>query len=123
VTRSVLHKYRSIERQTAVMGLSIRRSLSHGWLTYSIPKAEFVADVQQLAWNCLDPLERRVFQLHLLDGRQQPECSRRLRMDRGNFYHAKYRVEQKVGQAFLDAGLYPFNVYFKFAEQAFAVAC
>jgi len=42
-------------------------------------------------------------------------CTRRLGMDRGNFFHMVYRIEQKLGRAFRELkpyALYPLDEYF-----------
>jgi hypothetical protein len=34
-------------------------------------------------------------------------CCRKLNMDRGNFFHAVYRIEQKLGRVFRELEPYP----------------
>jgi hypothetical protein len=42
-------------------------------------------------------------------------CCRQLGMDRGNFFHAVYRIEQRLGRIFAELepyALYPLDEYF-----------
>ncbi len=42
-------------------------------------------------------------------------CERKLKLDRGNFFHTIYRIEQKLGRAFRETqpyGLFPVDEYF-----------
>jgi hypothetical protein len=42
-------------------------------------------------------------------------CCYKLQMDRGNFFHAVYRIEQKLGRVFRELepyALFPVNEYF-----------
>ena len=52
---------------------------------------------------------------HFLLGGDWRICCRRLNLDRGNFYHAVYRVEQKLGYVFRSVepyALFPLDEYF-----------
>jgi hypothetical protein len=43
-------------------------------------------------------------------------CTRKLGIDRGNFFHAVYRIEQKLGRVFRELEpycLYPLDEYFQ----------
>jgi len=42
-------------------------------------------------------------------------CCRRLKMDRGNFFHTLYRIQQKLGRVFRELepyALFPLDEYF-----------
>jgi hypothetical protein len=52
-------------------------------------------------------LEYRLFRFHFLLGADWKLCARRLGVDRGNFYHAVYRIEQKLGRTFRELQPYP----------------
>jgi hypothetical protein len=42
-------------------------------------------------------------------------CCRKLGMDRGNFFHELYRIQQRLGRVFRELqpyGLYPLDEYF-----------
>ena len=42
----------------------------------------------------------RIFRFHFLLGADWKLCCRRLNIDRGTFFHAVYRIEQKLGRAY-----------------------
>lgn len=57
----------------------------------------------------------RVFRYYFLLGADWKLCCRQLGMDRGNFFHAVYRIEQKLGRVFAELdpyGLDPVDEYF-----------
>ena len=76
---------------------------------------EYVADFTLVSRRALTPDEHRLFRFHFLLGADWRLCCRRLNMDRGNFFHAIYRIEQKLGQVFRELkpySLYPLDEYF-----------
>jgi len=86
-----------------------------GRRTYSRKREEFIADFHLVSRRELDPEELRVFRFHFLLGADWKLCCRQLGMDRGNFFHAVYRIEQKLGRVFAELepyGLYPVDEYF-----------
>jgi hypothetical protein len=50
----------------------------------------------------LDDYEHRIFRYHFVLGADWRLCTRMLKMDRGNFFHIVYRIQQKVGRAFAE---------------------
>ena len=63
----------------------------------------------------LTPEEYRLFSFHFLLGADWRLCCRRMNMDRGNFFHSVYRIEQKLGKIFRELkpyALYPLDEYF-----------
>jgi hypothetical protein len=78
---------------------------------------DFSADVYNMAKRILtEPNEWDVFRFHYLQGADYKLCCRRLRIDRGTFYHRCYAVEQKLGNAFATTvpyPLYPVDEYFR----------
>ena len=68
---------------------------------------EFVADFFLVSRRHLEPLEFRVFRYHLLLGADWKLCTRRLEMDRGEFFHILYRIEQRLGRVFRELKPYP----------------
>jgi hypothetical protein len=48
-----------------------------------------------------------LFRFHFLLGADWKLCSRQLGIDRGNFFHAIYRIEQKLGRVFRELEPYP----------------
>ena len=77
---------------------------------------EYMADFCLLAKRILtDPTEVAVFKFHFLLGADKPLCCRRLGLDRGTFWHAVYRVQEKLGRAFREVRpfpLFPLDEYF-----------
>ncbi|MCL6507274.1 MAG: hypothetical protein K6T59_09625, partial [Bryobacteraceae bacterium] len=63
----------------------------------------------------LNELEYKIFKYHFLLGGDWKLCCRKLGLDRGNFFHAVYRIEQKLGRVFRELkpyGLFPLDEYF-----------
>jgi hypothetical protein len=88
---------------------------SEGRRTFSRKKEEYIADFSLVSRRVLDEEEYRVFRFHFLLGADWKLCCRQLRMDRGNFFHMVYRIEQKLGHTFADLkpyALYPLDQYF-----------
>ncbi len=82
---------------------------------YSRKREEYTADFCLIARRVLDEFEHRIFRYHFLLGADWRLCCRQLRLDRGNFFHAVYRIQQKLGRQFAELqpyGLYPPNEYF-----------
>jgi hypothetical protein len=84
-------------------------------LTYGRKEEEYVADFLLVSRRTLDEEEYRLFNYHFLLGADWKLCCRKLKMDRGNFFHAVYRIQQKLGRVFRELkpySLYPLNEYF-----------
>ncbi len=87
----------------------------HSRRSYSRKREEFMADFCLVARRILDPEEHRIFRFHFLLGANWRLCCRQLGIDRGNFFHMIYRIEQKLGRAYASVQpypLYPVNEYF-----------
>lgn len=83
--------------------------------TWGRKDEEFIADFTLIAKRALDESEQKLFRFHFLLGADWKLCCRQLRMDRGNFFHTVYRIEQKLGLAFREVqpyALYPISEYF-----------
>jgi hypothetical protein len=86
-----------------------------GRRNYCRKKEEFVADFELISRRALSEQDHRFFRLHFLWGCDWKFCCRRLGIDRGNFFHAIYRIEQQLGQIFAELRpypLYPLDEYF-----------
>jgi len=68
---------------------------------------EYMADFCLVSKRFLDEFEYKVFRFHFLLGADWRLCCRRLNMDKGLFFHAVYRIEQKLGRAFRELKPYP----------------
>ena len=76
---------------------------------------DYIADFCLVSKRSLDEEEYRIFRFHFLLGADWRLCCRRLEMDRGNFFHAVYRIQQKLGRVFRELepfALFPLDEYF-----------
>jgi hypothetical protein len=83
--------------------------------TWGRKDEEYIADFTLISKRTLEGFEQNLFRYHFLLGADWKLCSRQLQMDRGNFFHAVYRIEQKLGRAFRELQpypLYPLTEYF-----------
>ena len=78
-----------------------------GYRVYSRKTEEFMADFCLVSRRTLDDVEHSVFRYHFLLGADWRQCCRGLKMDRGNFFHIVYRIEQKLGRCFAELEPYP----------------
>jgi hypothetical protein len=74
--------------------------------------AEYSADFEICARQVLRAADQRLFRMHFLRGRPWFDCVGPLGLDRGNFFHAVYRIEGRMGRALLDRQMYPTQRYF-----------
>jgi hypothetical protein len=87
----------------------------HG-AAYARPHEDFAADFSIIARRTLLPVEWNILNLHLIGGRQWREVAPMVGLDRGQFFHAVYRVQHKLGKAFRETrpyGLWPLSDYFR----------
>jgi hypothetical protein len=68
---------------------------------------EYMADFCLVSRRNLTESEHRLFRYHFLLGAEWTLCARRLGVNRGNFFHAVYRIEQKLGRVFRELQPYP----------------
>ncbi len=76
---------------------------------------EYCADFLLVSRRTLSPEEYKIFNYHFLLGADWKLCCMRLKMDRGSFFHAVYRIQQTLGRTFRELqpyGLYPLDEYF-----------
>ena len=76
---------------------------------------EFVADFMLVAKRTLNRAEHQLFRFHYLLGADWRLCCKRLNVDKGQFFHGVYRVEQKLGRVLRELQpypLYPIDEYF-----------
>ena len=76
---------------------------------------EYAADFHLVSRRVLDPFHYRIFTYHFLLGADWKLCAGRLGIDRGQFFHAVYRVQETLGRVFFEMephGLYPPREYF-----------
>lgn len=83
--------------------------------TWGRKDEEYIADFTLIARRSLSEADYRIFKYHYLLGADWKLCCRKLNMDRGRFFHAVYRIQQRLGRLFREIepyGLYPLDEYF-----------
>jgi hypothetical protein len=88
--------------------------------TWGRKDEEYIADFTLISRRTLDDFEHRLFRYHFLLGADWKLCARKLHIDRGNFFHAVYRIEQKLGRVFREMepySLFPLDEYFHGASR------
>lgn len=68
---------------------------------------EYMADFYLISRRHLTEEEFKIFKFYYLLGADWDLCCRRLKMDRGNFFHAIYRIQEKLGKVFRELKPYP----------------
>ncbi len=85
--------------------------------TWSRKEEEYIADFETVSRRHLDDWHYKVFRYHFVLGADWRLCSRKLGISRGYFFHATYRIEQRLGRVFYELepyALYPPHDYFIF---------
>ena len=83
--------------------------------TWGLKNEEYIADFCLISRRNLDDQQYRLFRFHFLLSADWKLCCRRLNLDRGEFFHEVYRIQQKLGRAFRELepyALYPVEEYF-----------
>jgi hypothetical protein len=76
---------------------------------------EYMADFMLVAKRTLNAAEHQLFRFHFILSADWRLCCRRLGVEKGAFFHAIYRIEQKLGRIFRELQpypLYPLDEYF-----------
>ena len=74
---------------------------------FGLKDEEYTADFCLVSRRSLSPGDYRIFKFHFLLGADWKLCCRRLNMDRGSFYHAVYRIQEKLGRIYRELRPYP----------------
>ena len=117
VFRACFNRFRQCSAQgahTGTVSLEFCRG-TEGRRTYSRKREEYIADFCLVSRRSLDDFEHRLFRYHFLLGADWRLCCRQMKIDRGNFFHSVYRIEQKLGRIFAELrpyALYPLSEYF-----------
>ena len=83
--------------------------------TFSRKTEDYLADFCLISRRHLDAFDHQVFKFHFLLGADWKLCCRQMKIDRGNFFHAVYRIEQQLGKVFRELepyGIFPLDEYF-----------
>ena len=92
---------------------ALRRSTSGSRLSYCFPNVEFAADLENSAKRILETRELLVWKYHYLQDLEWRECVSSVGrdlgrpIDRGEFFHAAYRMERQLGRAWLELRMWP----------------
>jgi hypothetical protein len=117
VFRACFNRYREcveIGKYSSSVSLEFSQG-KDGGRTYGRKIEEYMADVCLVAKRTLDEDEHKAFRFFFLLGADWKLCCRRMNLDRGNFFHMVYRVEEKLGRAFAELepyALFPLADYF-----------
>ncbi len=82
---------------------------------WGLKDEEFIADFCLVSRRALSESEYRLFNYHFLLGADWKLCARKLGLERGEFFHEVYRIEQKLGKTFRELqphSLFPIDEYF-----------
>ena len=82
---------------------------------WSRKEEEYIADFCLVSKRSLTEIEHQVFKYHYLMGADWKLCCRKLTIDKGNFFHMVYRIEQRLGRVFRELepyALFPLDEYF-----------
>jgi hypothetical protein len=82
---------------------------------YGRKDEEYIADFCLASRRMLTDADHRIFRYHFRLGADWRICCRALKMERGAFFHAVYRIQQRLGRAFREMrpyGLFPLDEYF-----------
>jgi len=83
--------------------------------TWTRTSEDYMADFYLVAKRTLNEEDFRLFRFHFLLGADWKLCCRQLKMDRGTFFHAVYRIEQLMGRVYHELrpyALHPTDEYF-----------
>ncbi len=76
---------------------------------------EYVADFLLVSRRFLTDYEHQIFRFHFLLAADWKLCCRRMKMDRGEFFHTIYRIQEKLGRGYRELqpyALFPLDEYF-----------
>jgi hypothetical protein len=94
---------------------------------WGLKDEEFIADFCLVSRRALSEREHRIFKYHYLLGADWKICCRKLKMERGEFFHEVYRIEQRLGRTFRELephALFPLDEYFNSTgREAVAQSC
>jgi hypothetical protein len=92
-----------------------RSSSADGKFTWGRKEEEYIADFLLVAKRTLDDSDYLVFKYHFLLGADWKLCCRKLKVEKGRYFHSLYRLMSKLGRTFAELQpypLYPLNDYF-----------
>lgn len=117
IFRTCYAKFRACATKEKYMGKVRLEPVTgpEGHYCWGMKDEEYMADFCLVSKRALDVQEYQIFRFHYLLGADWKLCCRRLNMDRGSFFHAVYRIEQKLGRVYRELrpyALFPLDEYF-----------
>ncbi len=117
IFRACFRRFRtSIEKEKHLSHCTLSftggRDRSRSW---GRKEEEYIADFLLMVRRLLSDDEYRIFRFHYLLGADWRLCCMKLKMDRGDFFHYKYKLEARLGRGFREVepyGLFPLDEYF-----------
>ncbi len=127
IFRACFEKFKQcMDREKYVSQVSLEPGNSRGGrMTWGRKNEEFVADFILVTKRTLTGKEYDIFRFHFLLGADWKLCSRRMKIDRGSFFHAVYRIEKKLGLVFRTLqpyALFPLDEYFNSTVRGGSIA-
>lgn len=111
----------SMQRKESISRPNLEhRSSPHGKMSWGRKDEEYVADFLLVVKRTLTESEYKVFNYHHLLGADWRLCCRKMKLDKGLFFHALYRIQSKLGYRFAEIEpypLYPLHDYFYGAQR------
>ncbi len=106
-----------VEKDKQIPRVQLERGPGGGGRKYfwSRKEEEYIADFCLVSKRSLEKDEYEVFKFHFLMGADWRLCCRRLKIDKGSFFHMVYRIEQKLGRVYRELepyALFPLDEYF-----------
>lgn len=118
IFRACYNRFRTcVNKEKHMTRVSLEHTGSGGARRYTWGRKdeEYIADFTLVSRRTLTDDEYKIFKYHFLLGADWNLCCRKMKMDRGSFFHAVYRIQQKLGKVFRELqpyGLYPLDEYF-----------
>ena len=117
IFRACLNRFRecaALSEHTGGVSLEVCRG-KEGRRSYSRKREDYMCDFVLISRRVLSDFEHKIFRYHYLLGADWRLCCRQLKISRGDFFHAVYEIEQKLGRIFAELrpySLYPLDEYF-----------
>jgi len=117
VFRICLNRFRTAverEKHLSQCTLSYTGGKAHSF-SWGRKEEEYIADFMLMVQRLLTEEEFKIFRYRYLMGADFKLCVQRLKIERGDLFHALYRIESRLGRAFREMepyGLFPIEQYF-----------
>jgi len=80
--------------------------------SFSRRREEFLADAEMVARRALPGTARELFEMRAMKGLHWMGCARRMGLGRTEFFRAEGEMQERIGRAFAEEGLFPAAQYF-----------